>query len=140
MYMYYVYYSAELIIAVGLWPFTSQNLHVTARLFISSTIMAGQLLGKRSFSCRSASSSSSDSCSKKRNVFITTFERWQKQFDRNYQTSSWLRCEKDPSNCSLVSTLFCEVCRVCEDKIEIIHLRGLSEVPTSRQATYFRKV
>ena len=54
---------------------------------------------------------------KREKVSITTFERWQKQFDRNYHRL-WLRCEKDPSNRSLVLTLFCEVCRIYEDKIE----------------------
>ena len=90
---------------------------MTAQTPVRSAKMAAQRLGGK----RSVNSGSSDSCSsapKRRKVTVTAFEKWQKQFDKEHQTLSWLRCCKDQSNRSLVSTLFCDVCRLYEDKIE----------------------
>ena len=103
---------AELIIAVGLRPFTAQNAHVTAQTPARSVKMAAQHLGGK----RSVSSDTCSSAPKRRKVTVTTFEKWQKQFDKEHQTLSWLCCCKDQSNRSLVSTLFCDVCRPYEDK------------------------
>ena len=81
--------------------------------------MAVHFCGKRSVSTDSSSSSSSGSTIKKskRQVSVATFEKWQRQFDGDYQTLLWLRCTKDGTHKSLVSTLWCDVCRQYEAKI-----------------------
>ncbi len=70
----------------------------------------------------STSSSSDSSVPKakrsKRQVSIATFERWKSQFDREHHSLLWLSCKKDPSDRSIVSTLYCEVCQKYESKIE----------------------
>ena len=72
------------------------------------------------FLSSSDSSSSGGPAAKrsKRQVSLSTFEKWQKQFDREYQTSLWLRCTKDPTDKASVSTLFCGICQQQERKIE----------------------
>ena len=54
---------------------------------------------------------------KKRQITYSTFEKWQRQFNIEYQSLSWLRCDKDKNDKSVVSTLWCEVCRQYENKI-----------------------
>ena len=55
-------------------------------------------------------------CNKKvkRVVPIATFNKWQLQFDKDYSTLSWLRCD---SSDSLVETLWCATCRRYESSI-----------------------
>ena len=103
------------IITVGHRPFTDQCMHVTDRFTSWSDKMAGRFSGKRVSAC-----SSSDSSSTKRNkrqVSVATFEKWQRQYDSDYQSVLWLRCTKDDNDRSLVSTLWCDVCRQHEARI-----------------------
>lgn len=53
----------------------------------------------------------------KRRVTKATFEKWQREFEKDYETMTWLCCEveKTPEQC--VSKLFCCVCQRYEDKI-----------------------
>ena len=53
---------------------------------------------------------SSSSKAAKRQVTNSTFEKWQRQFDREYQMLSWLRCDLDRDKVH-VATLWCEVCK-----------------------------
>ena len=53
----------------------------------------------------------------KRRISMNTFEKWQRQFNREHETLSWLRCTKDKQNRSLVEFLWCEVCRKYESRI-----------------------
>lgn len=53
----------------------------------------------------------------KRQVTITTFLKWQSNYEREYQAISWLRYDVDKSDRRLVDTLWCEACRKNEDKI-----------------------
>lgn len=53
----------------------------------------------------------------KRQVSVSPFEKWQREFDHEHQSVLWLRCEKDVTNRSLVATLCCGVCRRFEDRI-----------------------
>ena len=48
---------------------------------------------------------------------MNTFKKWQRQFNREHETLSWLRCTKDKQNRSLVEFLWCEVCREYESRI-----------------------
>ena len=47
-----------------------------------------------------------------------TVERWQGQYNTHHENLTWLRCDKDPSNKSLVSVLWCEPCRKYEAQIK----------------------
>ena len=47
-------------------------------------------------------------------VPIATFNKWQLQFDKDYSTLSWLRCD---SSDSLLETLWCTTCRRYESLI-----------------------
>ena len=53
----------------------------------------------------------------KRQVTIATFQKWQTQFEREHATLSWLRCDRDSRDKSLVDCLWCDVCRKHEDRI-----------------------
>ena len=75
---------------------------------------------KKSSASTSDSGNSSGPAAKKsrRQVNVSTFEKWQRQLDKDYRSLSWLQCTKDSTDRSMVSTLFCEVCRQYERKIE----------------------
>ena len=51
----------------------------------------------------------------KRQVTLATFNKWQLQFDRNYNSLSWLRCETNDN--TLVEKLWCHACRKYESSI-----------------------
>ena len=55
--------------------------------------------------------------SKKRNITVTTFNKWKSQFERDYSTLSWLRCDVSKEDKTAVETLWCEACRKHEDRI-----------------------
>ena len=57
----------------------------------------------------------SSSKKQKRQITLTTFNKWQVQFDRDYNSLLWLRCETN--NKSLVETLWCHSCRKYERHI-----------------------
>ena len=66
-------------------------------------------------SSRLSSSSSSDAIKKqKRQMTVSTFNRWQSQYNREHCTLAWLRCDKDTEDRKMVSTLWCAVCRKYE--------------------------
>ena len=67
---------------------------------------------------RSAAADESKSKKIKRQVSKETFSKWQKVHECEFQVMSWLRCTVDRSDKSLVSTLWCEVCRKYERKID----------------------
>ncbi len=48
-----------------------------------------------------------------------TFEKWQRLYKREHQSMTWLRCDVDKGKQkkSLVSTLWCCVCRKYEERI-----------------------
>ena len=64
--------------------------------------------------CESLGKNSSAS---KRQETVTTCEKWQREFDRDYQTLLWLRYDLDTANRLLVDTLWCEVCRTYQARI-----------------------
>ena len=53
----------------------------------------------------------------KRQVSKETFQKWQRTYEKEHQTLSWLRAEMDSENKFLVSTLWCVVCRQYEAKV-----------------------
>lgn len=60
------------------------------------------------------SSSSSKSKKQKWQVSLATFHRWQTEKEKEYQTLSWLRCDKIHES---VELLWCASCRKFEDNI-----------------------
>ena len=94
------------IITVGSQPITDYFAHVTGQFCMCSDIMAAQRSSSSSDSCLSAPRAKKN----KRQVSIVTFKRWKSQFDYEHQSLLWLCCEKDPSDRTIVSTLFCQVC------------------------------
>ena len=85
---------------------------MTAHAVERSVNMAGRKRPcHRSFTSSSSgtsseSSTSSDSKKSKRQIAVTTFEKWQRNFDREHQTLTWLRCDKDKSNRGQVKNFF----------------------------------
>ena len=72
-------------------------------------------------SSTSSNSSSTDDATTakrlKRQVQVLTFEKWQRELDKENNTLLWLCGERDRRERLLVSTLYCKVCREYEDKI-----------------------
>ena len=59
----------------------------------------------------------STSKQRKRQVSKDTFYKWQRKFEREHQTSTWLRCALDEKDRELVSILWCDVCRKFKERI-----------------------
>ena len=72
------------------------------------------------------SDASGPSKKSKRQVSLSTFKKWQAQLEREHQTMTWLRCDTDESNPTLVDTLWCHACRTNEAKI--IGMKNYSSV------------
>ena len=101
-----------LIITVGHQPFPVQLAHAANQCSFHADKMADQK--------PNGSLGVSSSCSKrsKRQVTVATCEKWQREFDRDYQTLLWLQCDVDTANRSLIDTLWCDVCRTYQTKIQ----------------------
>ena len=71
------------------------------------------------FLSTSTSSSSETELTKqpKHQVAVSTFEKWQCNYDREHQTLKWLRCDTDKCDKGLVAFLWCAACRQYEGKI-----------------------
>ncbi len=97
------------IITVGYRPFPVQLAHVTDHVFIPTDKMADRK--------KRATSGCSTSASKRTKRHVATCEKWQRDFDRDYQSLLWLQYDVDKADRSLVDTLYHEVCRTYKDKI-----------------------
>ena len=53
----------------------------------------------------------------KRQVAISTFEKWQLNYDREHQTLTWLKCDRDTRDKDVVALLWCSACREYQGKI-----------------------
>ena len=58
-----------------------------------------------------SSDPSSEAKKAKCQISVSTFEKWQRNFDRDHQTLTWLNCDKDKRDRGLVALLWCSVCR-----------------------------
>ena len=78
------------------------------------------MAGRKRASTSSGSSYESSQSEKKdrRQVTVRTFEKWQGQYNPAHESLTWLRCDKDPNDRSLVSVLWCEPCRKYEARIK----------------------
>ena len=96
-----------LIITVGHRPFPVQFAHAAGQFHFLSAVRK-----------RSVGTSASSSASKQSKRQLSTCEKWQRELDLDYQTLLWLRYDVDAANRSLVNTLWCEVCRTYQAKIQ----------------------
>lgn len=46
----------------------------------------------------------------RRQITVITFNKWKTQYERDHQMLSWLRCDVDRQDKTLVDVLSCEVC------------------------------
>lgn len=76
--------------------------------------MAGR---KRSASIAEDAAAGPSKKSSKRTVSKSTFEKWQREYERDHQTLTWLRCDLDRDRRHVVS-LFCSVCRKYEVSLQ----------------------
>ena len=53
----------------------------------------------------------------KRQASLACFKKWQSTYKREHQSLSWLRCDVDSCDKSIVDLLWCEVCRQHDDSI-----------------------
>ena len=65
----------------------------------------------------SSSSGTSKSKQSKRQASKEMFLKWQRTYEKEYQSMGWLRAEMDDQDKSLVSTLWCVVCWQYENKL-----------------------
>lgn len=72
---------------------------------------------KTSTAVESSSSGASKTKQSKRQVSKETYQKWQRTYEKEYQSIAWLRAEMDDQDKSLVSTLWCVVCRRYETRI-----------------------
>ena len=72
--------------------------------------------GKRAHG-KSSSSVTTSSKKPKRQVTVTTFNKWKAQFEREHQTLSWLCCDVDDNDKTQVAVLWCQACRTHERSI-----------------------
>ena len=77
---------------------------------------------KRARSCNTSGTSQE----KKRKVAYTTFEKWRRDFDCEFETVSWLECESAvEGGTKVVRKLKCSVCN--KFRLRIIHKRNFSD-------------
>ena len=121
-------HSPELIITVGHRPFPVPIACAAGQFSFPVDKMAER---KR---CGSLGENSSASKRSKRQVTVPTCEKWQREFDRDYQTLLWLRNHVDTANRSLVDTLWCWVCRTYQARIR--YKRNFSAVWVTGSTDY----
>ena len=65
------------------------------------------------------SDEASSSATKKRRVDCATYEKWQRDLDHEYQTTSWLDCSSEKhSGKTVVAKLKCKICSEFESRIQ----------------------
>ena len=86
--------------------------------------MRSSIAKRGSSSSYTTTESDSDNCDEsstakkvKRQLTVATFEKWQRLYEQEHQTLTWLRCKRDRSDSTVVESLFCEVCKTFEDNI-----------------------
>ena len=72
--------------------------------------------------------------SKRRQASMSTFTKWQAQLKREHQTMTWLRCDTDKSNPTVIDTLWCHTCRTNEAKI--VGMKNYSSVWTNSSTNH----
>jgi len=81
------------------------------------------------------SEQSSTSKKPKRQLTVAKFKKWQRNYKRDYQCLSWLRCTTVKEDSRMVQSLFCEMCKRYED-----HLQGLRNYSPVWITVWFQKL
>ena len=63
----------------------------------------------------------------KSQVAVTTFERWQRNFNQDCQTLTWLRCDTEKEDKNPVSLLWCSACREYMYRSKICSMKNYSQ-------------
>ena len=105
------------ITVVGHQTKTGHKCHVTKHTVTQSVKMAGQKRPSERTLQQTLSSGSSTAGAKKnkRQVSLSTFKKWQQKYDS--QSLSWLKCEVDKTDKTLVAHLYCSACREYQSKL-----------------------
>ena len=74
-----------------------------------------RLTMKCSYEAAESDASSPSKKPKHHQVSLSMFTKW--QLEREHQTMSWLRCDTDKSDPTVIDTLWCHACRTSEAKI-----------------------
>ena len=90
------------------------NVRLITRNVCGHLLLTGQMAGHKR--CGSEAAGPSRKASE-RQVTKSTFDKWQKEYERDHQTLSWLRCdlERDKRH---VAALYCAVCKKYEDSLQ----------------------
>ena len=86
-----------------------------------------RLTMKHSCGAAESDASSPSKKPKRHQVSLSMFTKW--QLEQEHQTMSWLRCDMDKSDSTVVDTLCCHTCRTSEAKI--IGMKNYSRVWSS---------
>ena len=73
----------------------------------------------------------------RRQVTVATLQKWQKQYGREHRTLSWLRCDVDSRDKSLVEILWCDASRKHEKRLTGLRnflVSGLLDLTTTKPA------
>ena len=102
---------------VGHWPFSEHAQEMTSYTWHLPVKIAGR---KRKSTSSIVLALILASLRRKTGAMITvrTFEIWQEQYNAPHKNLTWLRCDKDWSDRSLVFVLWCELCRKYEARIK----------------------
>ena len=84
--------------------------------YATLTTCCSDMATKRSAST-SVSASQAPLKKTKRQVTVLTFRKWQTNYEQEHQALSWLCCDVDEGDKSLVGLLWCSVCRRFEERI-----------------------
>ncbi len=112
-------------ISVGQWTISERSCHVTDHAVSQSDKMTyrkrpAARLSKRPLFPGASTSSCDDTAwpkKAKRQVTVSTLEKWQRNLDHEHQTLTWLKCDTDKQDKNLVSLLWCSACREYKGKI-----------------------
>ena len=103
--------------------------HLHNALCQCSLLVSHRQFSGRKISIKQADESDTSSLSKKpkrHQVSQSTFTKQQTQLKQGHQTMTWVRCDTDRSNPTVVDTLWCHACRTIEAKI--IGMKNYSSV------------
>ena len=96
--------------------------------YATLTTCCSDMATKRSAST-SVSASQAPLKKTKRQVTVLTFRKWQTNYEQEHQALSWLCCDVDEGDKSLVGLLWCSVCRRFEERIRGVKISPMSGSP-----------
>ena len=85
------------------------------------------MTGEKRLALATSDSGNSTMKKTKHQIAVSTFEKWQRNYDRHYQSLMWLKSDVDTQNKDYVAVLWCSVCRIiklatCSTMLEAISM------------------